>query len=274
MISPDTLPPAARRKLADLERQADDLLSLASTARAAAERAEAETHALLARREADPNRAAAIDAEAEGMKAEVARLREIQSHRLTRARNARQLLAQLRDFLERTPKSAMFEVVPTPRVEASVEELRAQIGELLAEGGRIFAAPLPKAELFERARALVNTLRTTGAPTIVIERGEFIVRFPEARDDVADRAAVLAWLLPDAMVNALHRDIEARTTKNAFVVGSKEREERLAAISAQVLELERQEEAALEDRADIDRRPEADALAILGIAPAVRRAAA
>ena len=76
---------------------------------------------------------------------------------------------------------------------------------------------------------------------------------------------ILAWLAEDEMIAAREAEIDAQAD-DAAAVASDERATRTTDLLAAILEVEREEEALIEEAGgDILRRPDADPRAVLGL---------
>lgn len=141
---------------------------------------------------------------------------------------------------------------------AAVERLREQASQLRADIRATRSAPISSAEAKRLAREQVRQLAEKGRPSTLptIELGE-AVRWPTVRiegEAVKDRSqvwsqtidpvATLAWLFPEEMTAALHRDIDELADDEA-ALSDQERADRIKALQAKLLETERQEAAAI-----------------------------
>ena len=165
----------------------------------------------------------------------------------------------------------------------ALASVRDDLARLDADAHAVRTAPLPSDEakaaaqrhveaLAERARpdvrGLVEFQRKIEWPRSTLQdiggAGAVALAMPDAR-------GLLAWLHPEAMTEALEREIDL-VADDAQAIGADEREARLAEIAAEKLQAERREEAVIEAAADagtiLERRPDADPVAVLGIVAA------
>lgn len=264
------LPASARRKIADIEQAIADRQALTRSTVAAVDEAQRHLGDLMTRRGASPSDA--LDAEIVEAEADIERLRGIQIERQARVANDRQVIAQLRGWLGNVG-STPLSVAPPVRmklgkgegVAAAVERIRGEIAALKDELSALQRAPLPAAELKQRAKALVDELAARGRPVINTDRGQFDVQFRREGATVPgmtphDTAALLAWLNPQALLKRLEDEIG-----DAKGIGTAERERRTIETRARIIDLERMEEALIEQAPDIARRTDASPSAILGV---------
>jgi hypothetical protein len=150
-------------------------------------------------------------------------------------------------------------------IVAAVERVRQQIADLTSQLDDLRAAPLTRTELRKRAAALVDELAERGRPIAHVERGEFSVQWRRTLSAIpgmtpTDAVALLAWIDPDTLVARLMGEIP-----DAPGVSAAERERREPELEAQILALERVEEALIEKTTEVARRPNANPAAILGV---------
>jgi hypothetical protein len=284
-MSSDRLPPEAQIRLEALRGAARDAEAMVHAAQAAIADCEHRLGAARHRFDAAGGEKAQAAAAAVGraLEAELERLRNAAAKRWERRTNTAQLCARIDHWLGTTPGSfeladAVAVVVPDGGWADAVEAVRDQREAHEAEVMRLRSAPLPVAELCQRARAMVDALAATGPPAIDMRGGDLSIRW-RTRDagspnmTAADTTALLAWLHRDALQAALEQAITkaAPATGGIPAAGRAEREEEL------LMEIERcefEEEALIEAAqaagVEVPRRVRASPQAVLGIRPASR----
>ena len=185
-------------------------------------------------------------------------------------------------------------IVVEPRIEAgktaaqSVERLRTRISELRADLSSVVHAPYPSSEAKQRMRAEIDELAERGKPRILnlINRREeiqwptqtmHVVSQPIGDGDQSshlmslttpDAIAIVAWAHRDVLIARLDEEIESCSTDTEALT-DEQRSVKTAAISADILAIEREEEVLIErmeqSGAMFLRRPDADPRAILGL---------
>jgi hypothetical protein len=278
------LPSRARAKLAAIERAADDSAALTNRTLASLKGVEAQVSTRLSALEHcedDAARAEELKAELHALGENAARLREELSTRQVRQNADQSLVTQIGAWLDRMPVNVGLEVVEPPAREpgdesprAAVERYRAQIKKLRVEMEKVRRAPLPPADIKRLVRAWVDQHATRGRPLIQVDGDKVDVVFERTASLVrGDRytaplsADTFVWLFRDELAAAMDREVEARA-----IVGGLTRDERAAQLEtlrAQLLDLERAEESAIqrakEEGTVIARRGDADPRAVLGV---------
>lgn len=278
-MSIGSLPPKAAAKLKALQAHAADLESLA---RSATMRAASLNQSMAfappppdAHRR-DPN---AMSAEAIQRKAEVEELQSRAAIHHAKAAAAQQLLINLDNFLrDLKPGFKLIDAKPgkLPEIseqgfQSSVGEIRHNIGELDKKLRQMAHISPTKAEKHEAARRFVDGLVQKAKPTIRVSHGrKFDLTFGVAnammsKAEVA--TAILAWVSPEQF---LARVIETLDVEHAGpAMKADEVTKAMAAMRAELLELERREEAVIELASKHDmflaRRPTSSPLAVLGL---------
>jgi hypothetical protein len=167
---------------------------------------------------------------------------------------------------------------------SAIETRRRRIGELKADLRQIELAPWPSkltkarageqlVELAKRGRpdvfALVERFDTIAWPmlpqrTIFTADGKGSVALPET----LDASALMAWALGPALVAAVEREIDELSDDDKALTAEM-RKQRATEISAEILAVEREEEALIEmaeaQQLPIIRRTDADPRAVLGV---------
>jgi hypothetical protein len=189
-----------------------------------------------------------------------------------RCDTAQAIYTRCRAFIDALPDGTVLEPVK-PNCDghdlASVRTLRKAKEE---ERKALRALPTSSADIEQRIRADVEGL---ARPTISgIGKGEKLrITWPGCgwdssgpRTDRAELLPMMALLFPDAMVNALMREIERMTNG---VVPIKERVARIAALEREILQLAYIEETlvtdAIADGEDVQRSPSAPPQTVLGV---------
>lgn len=154
-----------------------------------------------------------------------------------------------------------------------IEEVRADLSQLLERRETILYAPLPREEYLATLRQALDAEAEAGRVTFdarIRDRDPFgllnVLR-PDGSAPQIGPGAFLLWLFRDE-VFALLADMVPQDGRDTLTDAA--RSARIDEIDAEILNLEREEEAAIDladrDGRRIDRRPEASPLAILGIA--------
>jgi len=261
------IPPSAQAKLATIQGQAAD----ANEAMLSATRRISDLDKSLAT-VSDPKELAAIEQE-------VARLRSVRAQQSSRHAELANLAAQIRGWLQALPVGTSFKEVKATAtlrkdetLPRALQRIRAEITMAQAELGRVKTAPPPKDELKSQIADRVRQLAERGKPLVTVNAGNFKLAFndPTAFAGASpDRAAsVLAWLDPDKFEQRLREQIDALPEPH-MALTAKEKRERTTALTEQIDELERQEEALIErmlgDGIDVTRRANASPPAVLGV---------
>jgi hypothetical protein len=175
-------------------------------------------------------------------------------------------------------KPAQVKIAKGETITAAAIRVRERIAALALERRKVDRAALTLAELKEQAAAHVAQLRERGKPRVNFGHGQpFNIVFDAyvegawtARQDLA---AALAYLDPISFLQRLIEDIEA-LPKPPLALSAKARAEKLAALDAELLILEREDETLVEVSAEegpiVQRRLDADPRAILGLIPGRR----
>lgn len=177
-------------------------------------------------------------------------------------------------------------------ISSAIDRARKEIAKLGADLHSIRSAPIPSSVVKARARAQIGGMAADGRPDCfaAIESGEPI-KFPHTNyradtflnaygvqglmivDGVVDTNmpstfGVMAWLFTDQLTSKVESWID-QCADDANALSDADRAKKLAATHAEILEVERQEEALIEMAAtqghEVGRRPEADPRAVLGI---------
>lgn len=142
------------------------------------------------------------------------------------------------------------------------------------ERGRIDSCGLPVDELRTQAAEYVAELAELGRPRLIFGHGRklnasFNALVEGAYAPKLNIGAALAWYDADGFLKRLIEEIEAQPAKSEVVLSAKDRDAKLAALDAELLVLEFEEEACIvaneEEGPVLSRRLEADARAVLGV---------
>ncbi len=179
-------------------------------------------------------------------------------------------------------RGAAFKATGT---ESAIESVRARIMSLKRDLAAVEVAPIKAIEAKAAMKRQIEDLAARGRPDVspAIDLGENIT-FAEARALTTehgerpipshivstDGLALTAWLHKDALIAALGREIDS-LADDEIALTSEERAKKKKALKAQILALERQEEAEIAAQlAGIDhvilRRSDADVRAVLNLA--------
>jgi hypothetical protein len=194
------------------------------------------------------------------------------------------LNARLRNFITTAnaafddAKPAQVKIAKGETITAAAVRVRERIAALALERRKADRAALTLAELREQAAAHVAQLRERGKPRVTFGHGQpfniiFDAQVEGAWTARQDLAAALAYLDPVSLLQRLIEDIEA-LPKPPLALTAKARAEKLAALDAELLILEREDEILVEVSEEegpiVQRRPDADPRAILGLVPGRR----
>jgi hypothetical protein len=128
-----------------------------------------------------------------------------------------------------------------------VGALRIEMLSIQQELAKVRRAPLPIAEQVKAAEEFIARRALLATPRIVVQRDQLNLVFA---DDVitskSDVFAVLCWLAPKSMLDALRREISAAEPP-AGAMPAAVRVAKIAELSASLLALERKEVALLDD---------------------------
>jgi hypothetical protein len=196
------------------------------------------------------------------------------------------LLGQLENFVRgrRTFQLARQETPPVRKgetIQSAIENRRRRLRELAADRESVGRAPWPSSVTKAKAREQFAALAVRGRPDVfeLVERGgpvglPTLPVFPGAEErppvirDMVDAAALIAWALGPTLVDAIEREID-ELSDDARALTAEQRREKLNEIAADMLAVEREEEALIEvaegEGLAVLRRLDADPRAVLGI---------
>lgn len=288
------LPPAAAAKMQAIGQSRADAFALVQAMTSTIEalhrqRAQAEATAE-ALRIAEPPRKAEL-VEAEGTFAAVSReLAKAEAQREARARrrnNDATLLARLSSWINTLPAGTRLEMVDASpvdpvdveKVPGALAEVRSAIRRVGADLQVIRSAPLAAAELKDLVKAYVDRMADRGRPTFRgVAGGEFVVDWHRPEGDRRDSLEILAWFDRDRLLARLDEEVDRQFPDTANGLDSKAKRKKIAELEAELLALEQIEETlvtrALAGGLDVQRRPQASPLAILGVRIAKKAKAA
>lgn len=259
----------ARAKARDYVRQLEDQI-----ARMAGKRAQSEIAAV----KSELEEAGKLLAEKETAASDASEL----------ATQAARLVNAVHDFVEQSSSLRMFKGTIKKLGGdpiSGVERCREQISELREHLAKTEAAPITSTEAKQRMREQIAGIAVAGQPDVfgLIESGQ-PVDFPHtslhssvitmvgqtgtATGNSFDALSFLCWAFRDQIVKAFDAEIDRRSN-DAEAISTEQRQNTVAQIKAEILTVERHEEAlivaASERGAKIGRRTDADPRAVLGL---------
>lgn len=168
--------------------------------------------------------------------------------------------------------ASKIRAVKFPKSPRPVEKIRADLADVLAKRAALLNAPVPRAEYLEKIEETISAEAAIGAASFdgrLRECDPFNLK-KVLRSDGAEPnsgiASFLLWLFRDQVFAAL---AEMVPDDGPDVLVAAERTRLIAKVDTEILALEREEEAAIEaadaEGRRIDRRPEMDPRAILGV---------
>jgi hypothetical protein len=153
----------------------------------------------------------------------------------------------------------------------AVGKLRLEMFSISQELAKLRMAPLPAADQIALAEAYVARKAMVAAPKVVIQRDTLnLVWSDDVITSKTDLITMLAWLAPKTVLSAVRAEIEA-APEAANAMPAADRDAKIAALSAQLLVLERREVALL-DESTLP-RPDTSPLAYLQVAIVAMEAA-
>jgi hypothetical protein len=191
------------------------------------------------------------------------------------------LLNKIKQFLRELPPGVVLEVAPPVRtklrddekVASAIARVRLDILSCKQDLAAAQNAPLPVAELKRLVAARVLRMKNNGAPNLTVDGGKLVLWFtdPRAGDsrcELNEVARLLAWFDADRLTARLADEIDALgEPQNPLTPEAKEK--KLAELTARMNDLERSEEALVENAQaqgmDVMRRADASPAAVLGI---------
>jgi hypothetical protein len=170
--------------------------------------------------------------------------------------------------------------------DTAIFSLREEIVKMHGARQSVMRSVPPLDVLYAAAGARVKELAERGRPTIAVDRGQLVVRFSTENTfgtgTAKDATAFMVWMNPEAVVEKLHRQIDAMRASDLRlgtpVMPTDERDRRVAELDAKILEAERAEEHLITIGEDfgltVPRREDASPLAILCLSMERRQARA
>ena len=164
-------------------------------------------------------------------------------------------------------------------VQTAIENRRRRLQELAADIVSVKRSPWPTSITKKLARAQIAELCKRGRPDVfgLVEHGERIawptlptgaVDLPEAVRNPIDTPALIAWALGSELIEAIEREIDELSDDDRALT-HEERGKKIETIEADMLAIEREEEALIElaeaQGVPITRRVNADPRAVLGV---------
>ncbi|MEY9671483.1 polyhydroxyalkanoate synthesis regulator phasin [Bradyrhizobium elkanii] len=218
---------------------------------------------------------------------EIIRLQALQPAHQERYKTLANLNAKVERYLETLPANVELDDAKSiklkPRSDEShlqaVQRLRVEIMGLISERGRVERASPTTKEMKAQARLYVQSLALKGTPHLVIEHGKFEMNFGRGviGESFTTPEEVLAWVDPAMLLRRLEAMID-EMPKPARQMDADDRKQRLDEIKRELFDLERREcahlDAAREEGALIEHRPNVDVKALLGLVTSRPRASA
>lgn len=217
----------------------------------------------------------------EKLDVKLARVRNALAQRLQNKSSSVGLIQSIDDYLKmaqrKGPLTAFTGEVVVPKGDPSkvLSKTREAIAELKADRHKVRSSSYPSSVAKAHVKSIIDEMADRGRPSVaallenvrhVEWKGASAVRWEfgnQIDGAVVAGAQLIAWLQRDALLAALYAEIdEMADDKNAL--SEEQRTAELARIEAQALEQERIEEVLVEDLG-VDRRPDADPRAVLGL---------
>jgi hypothetical protein len=187
------------------------------------------------------------------------------------------LLSKINEFLMRLHPSTVLEVVPAAEITLqegqtwvdAIDATRRDVAALQGQRSVIASAPLPMTDQLKCVEQYVEKIGRQARPAVsVLQNGTLRVGFRDVFVEPEQVLALLAWIDPQKVRDALTHELESKPRVTGAMSAS-ERLERMAEIEAQLLQAERIEESLIERAAkagfDILRRVDHDPRAVLGV---------
>jgi hypothetical protein len=191
------------------------------------------------------------------------------------------LVNKIRQWLRELPPGTAFDPVTPVRakpnkdetIAAAIARVRLDILSCKQDLAAARNAPLPVAELKRAVAARVLRMKNNGAPNLTVDGGKLVLWFtdPRAGDsrcELNEVARLLAWFDPERLTARLTDEIDA-LGEPQNPLAPKDKEKKLAELTAHMDQLERAEESLIEagqeQGLDAGRRADASPAAVLGI---------
>jgi hypothetical protein len=211
-----------------------------------------------------------------------ARLAAERDRHAARHRALAGLIHKINEWLMGLRANTALEIAPTVDIKLregetifdAIEATRNQISSSQGQLAVIRAAPLPVEDQRQSVAAYVERLGRQARPVVsVVQNGTLRVGFRDVLIEAEQTLALLAWVAPDQVRDALIGVLEAQPRVVGAMPAS-ERLQRVAEIEDKLTELEYAEEAMIEHAAkqgiDILRRVDASPPCVLGVAVKAR----
>jgi hypothetical protein len=214
----------------------------------------------------------------------VAQLTRERDRHAARHRALAALGHKINEWLMRLPANAVLEMMPAADIKLrdgetwidAIEATRKDVSSLQGQLQVVRAAPLPLDDQRQAVAAYVERLGRQAQPAVsVVQNGTLRVGFRDVLVEAEQTLALLAWIDPEKVRDALTGLLEG-APRVVGAMGASEKQQRLAELEAKLLELERAEEALVEQAnksgIDILRRPDASPPCVLGVIVKARAA--
>lgn len=222
----------------------------------------------------------------EAEEAELSRLQGLRAQQHRRHTEMSNSVMRVRRFMMELPAGIEIEDAPREKTQPqkgeswsdAINRVRREIATLQSNVRETLKAGPRAADLKRAAKNYVKGLTDIGRPRIIATHEAFELAFESGSfAGVPNMRAILAWFDPDTLLARLEDEIDALPVP-ALTLSLKEKNERLTVAKANLLSLEREEEALIESAADdghhVTRRHDADPRAILGVRIKRRKAVA
>jgi hypothetical protein len=188
-----------------------------------------------------------------------------------------QLVSRVQQWQRELPSGVELELVAPPVIELkpgekvadAIEAVRGEIRTVRERIAIIRSAPLPKAAQQHLAAEYTVRMAQAARPQVRVVNDQLRVSYRGDMAATEDVVSLLAWIMPEALCEALERELAAAQPARTDAMSSGERMQRTAELDVQLLALERREEAlitaAQEQGLVIERRPDASPLAVLNV---------
>jgi hypothetical protein len=199
----------------------------------------------------------------------------------TRHNQLSRLLSASRQWIAQQRPGIVLEVAPAVSValkngetlSAAIGSVREEIAATKRDLQSVRSAPMPASELKRLAEERVVSLMRQGKVGVAIVRDELKLSFKGDMAAPEDVLALLSWFAPEQLLRRLEYEIDQLPARDD-ALSADARIKRAAELEAQLLELERREEAlvmrAADDGLDVLRRPDANPCCVLGVVVTAR----
>lgn len=259
------LPPRVQSKLVAFEDAADEAQTLANGTM---------------RRISELQKALDLNPEGENaanFEHEISRLRAVLGQHQMRHAERLQLVTQLRTWLGSLHPKTVLKAAPASKIKpakgeslpSAIHRVRIDIATVRSEIQTVHRAMPRLQDIKANIRKRVEDLAKANKPTMTITHDGFDFRFESGGFTLKpNMTGVLAWLDAESLIRRLEQEVEAMPTPE-LALSRVQKAKRLAKLSEQLDQLERDEEALVEATLDVGqamtRRPDASPAAILGV---------